>query len=239
MTPTRVLRVLSAGAAQGLIQALAPTLLASDGASITGRFGAVGAMKEAFDAGEPCDLIVLTDAMITAMTADGTALAASRAPLGVVKTGVAVKSGAPHPDVSTPQALARALEAADSIYVPDLQRSTAGQHFERVLRELGLLAPLGPRLRPFANGATAMRELALTGSPASIGCTQVTEILFTPGVDLVARLPDRFELATIYSAAIAARAVEPERARRFMDRLIHADQAPLRARCGFEALAAE
>ncbi|MFM7531665.1 MAG: substrate-binding domain-containing protein, partial [Rubrivivax sp.] len=199
MNPTPTLNLLCAGAAQGLVRALAPQLLQACGATVNGRFGAVGAMKEAFDAGEPCDLIVLTEAMIGAMAQQGSVLPHTPAPLGRVRTGVAVRAGTPHPDVTTPEALARALEAADAIYFPDPQRATAGIHFERVLRELGLLERLGPRLRTFPNGATAMRELAAAGSAAPIGCTQITEILYTPGVELVAPLPLRFELATVYT----------------------------------------
>jgi hypothetical protein len=60
---------------------------------------------------------------------------------------------------------------------------------------------VGPRCRTFPNGATAMRELAAAGTPRSIGCTQVTEIRYTEGVDLVGALPPPFELATVYTAA--------------------------------------
>lgn len=234
MNPTRTLNLLCAGAAQGLVRALAPRLLEAFGATANGRFGAVGAMKEAFDAGEPCDLIVLTDAMIGTMAQQGAVVPASCAPLGRVRTGVAVRSGTPHPDVTTPEGLARALEAADAVYFPDPQRATAGIHFERVLRELGLLERLGPRLRTFPNGATAMRELAAATARAPIGCTQVTEILYTPGVELVAPLPARFELATVYTAAVSARAAHAELAASFVALLAGADSAALRARSGFE-----
>jgi molybdate transport system substrate-binding protein len=238
MNTPLTLDLLCAGAAQGLVRELTPRLLEASGATVSGRFGAVGAMKEAFDAGEPCDLIVLTDAMIAAMAGQGTVDPQTRAPLGRVRTGVAVRAGMPHPDVSTPEALARALEAADAVYFPDPQRATAGIHFERVLRELGLLGPLGPRLRTFPNGATAMRELAASTSATPIGCTQVTEILYTPGVELVAPLPPRFELATVYTVAVSARTAHADLAARFIAMLAGADSAALRERCGFEPAAA-
>jgi len=229
------LNLLSAGAAQGLVQALAPQLLQDLGCRLEARFGAVGAMQEAFDAGTACDLMVLTDAMVATMVADGRLRAQGRAPLGRVRTAVAVRSGTPHPRVGTPEELAAALQAADAIYFPDPQRATAGIHFERVLRELGLLAALGPRLRTFPNGATSMRELAACASAHPIGCTQVTEILNTPGTELVAVLPARFELATVYTAAVSARAADPAAAAQFIAMLAGPRAAALRARCGFEA----
>ena len=79
-----------------------------------------------------------------------------------------------------------------------------------------------------------MRALAAAGSAAPIGCTQVTEILYTPGVELVAPLPARFELATVYTAAVSARAADAGLAGQFISLLTGADSAALRARSGFE-----
>ena len=233
-TPTSTLNLLCAGAAQGLVKALAPQLRAESGAEIAGRFGAVGAMKDALLAGEACDLMVLTDAMVGALIVDGQLRAEARAPLGRVRTGVAVRSGTPAPDVSTPEALAAALRAADAIHFPDPERATAGIHFLAVLRQLGLDQTLAPRFRTFPNGATAMRELAASPAANPIGCTQVTEILYTEGVDLVGLLPPQFELATVYTAAVTANAADPALAARFIGLLTGPEAAELRARSGFE-----
>ena len=67
-----------------------------------------------------------------------------------------------------------------------------------------------------------------------IGCTQVTEILNTPGVTLVAPLPQEFELATTYTAAVAVRAASPDQARRLIALLSGTSTRPLRDRVGFE-----
>jgi molybdate transport system substrate-binding protein len=232
---THTLHLLCAGAAQGLVTALQDRLANELDAQVRGRFGAVGAMKEAFAAGEPCDLFVSSDAIVTALIAEGLLLPDSRTPLGRVRTGVAVRSGTAHPVVSTPEALAAALRAADVVHYPDPQRATAGIHFAKVLRELGLDGELQDRIRTFPNGATAMRELAASSASNPIGCTQVTEILFTPGVDLVGLLPPQFELATVYTAAVPASAAQPALAARFIAMMTAADTAELRERCGFEA----
>lgn len=232
---TTTLYLLCAGAAQGLVTALQPRLLQELGAHTGGRFGAVGAMKEAFAAGEPCDLFVSSDAIVSSLIAEGLLLPDSRIPLGRVRTGVAVRTGSTHPAVSTPEALAAALRAADVVHYPDPQRATAGIHFAKVLRELGLDGELQDRIRTFPNGATAMRELAASSASNPIGCTQVTEILFTPGVDLVGLLPPQFELATVYTAAVPARAAQPALAARFIEMMTAPDTAELRLRCGFEA----
>ena len=229
------LHLLSAGAAQGLARAIEPAFTAESGATLSARFGAVGAMQQLFDAGDACDVIVLTAALIDALAAAGAVRGDSRATLGRVRTGVAVRAGDAAPDVATPEALRAALLAADAIFVPDTERSTAGIHVAKVLRELGIDAAVRDRLRTFANGAAAMRELAASTSAAPIGCTQHTEILYTPGVRLVAALPQQFELATEYVAAVASRAADPALAARFVRALAGDGAQALRTAGGFEA----
>jgi molybdate transport system substrate-binding protein len=229
------LHLLSAGAAQGLARAIEPAFTTDTGVALSATFGAVGAMQQRFDDGEPCDVIVLTAALIDALAARGDVRGDTRATLGRVRTGVAVRTADPSPDVTTPDALRTALLAADAIYVPDMERSTAGLHVAKVLRALGIDADVRDRLRAFPNGATAMRELAASTSAMPIGCTQHTEILYTPGVRLVAPLPRQFELATEYVAAVTMRAADPALAARFIGALAGADAQVLRAAGGFEA----
>jgi len=228
------LHLLSAGAAQGLVRAIEPGFTAETGAVLKAHFGAVGAMRELFDSDESCDVIVLTAAMIDAMAAAGAVHGDTRAALGRVRTGVAVRDADAAPDVATPDALRAALLAADAIYLPDPLKSTAGIHFAKVLRELGIHDAVHARLRPSANGAAAMRELAASTSAHAIGCTQHTEILYTPGVRLVAALPRQFELATSYVAAVTSRAADGALAHRFVQALAGPDAQALRSAGGFE-----
>ena len=233
-TTSTTLQLLCAGAAKGLVQALQPLLLQRTGAEVAGRFGAVGAMKEALLAGEPCDLMIVTDRMIVELAQAGRLQAATRRPLGRVHTGIAVRRGEPRPDVATPEALREALLAAQGIYFPDPERATAGIHFANVMRELGILDRLAPRFRTFPNGATAMRELAAQTQPGLIGCTQVTEINYTDGIELVGALPQRFELVTLYSAALASSAAAPALAQQFLELLAGDESLALRRAGGFE-----
>ena len=128
------------------------------------------------------------------------------APLGRVATGVAVRAGEPLPDIADGAALARALRAATGILFPDPARATAGIHFANVLKRLGVYAEVEARLATFPNGATAMRELAQAARPGLLGCTQITEIKYTPGVTLVGPLPGDYALSTVYSVAVCTRA---------------------------------
>jgi molybdate transport system substrate-binding protein len=232
----KTIRLLSGGAAQGLVRQLQDRFLAESGYRVEGNFGAVGAMRDKLLAGEPCDLVILTQALVGQLIAGGYVIAGSQAPLGVVKTGVAVKAGESAPRVDTAAALNAALLAARGIYFPDPFKATAGIHFMRVLQALGIAEALAARLRPFPNGATAMREMAQAGEPGLIGCTQVTEILYTPGVQLVDLLPSEFELATVYTAGVCSAAQEPAAAADLIRLLASADAAGIRSAGGFEAV---
>ncbi len=228
------LHILSGGAAQGLVGQLRGKFYNETGRSIEGSFGAVGLMRDQLLAGTPCDVLILTQALIDELTANDHVLAGSARPLGTVRTGVAVKTGEAQPQGDTPEALKAALLAASGIYFPDPVKATAGIHFMNVLKQLGIDAVLGPRLRPFPNGATAMKEMAAATEPGLIGCTQVTEILYTPGVQLVAPLPKAFELATVYVAAMAAKAEQPQAAAMLIDMLASPAAAEVRRAGGFE-----
>ena len=231
----KALHVISGGAAQGLAGQLSERLAAEHGHSIEGTFGAVGLMKDKLLAGAPCDVIILTAALIEELTQQGHVVPGSARPLGTVRTGVAVKSGEPLPAVDTPQALTALLRSAQGIYFPDPVKATAGIHFMKVLQSLGLDQELASRLKPFPNGATAMREMAAAGGEGLVGCTQVTEILYTQGVQLIGVLPREFELATVYTAAVCTRAAQPEAAAALVGLLAGAEAKPLREAGGFES----
>lgn len=225
------LAILSAGAAKAVVTAVA----AQTGLELKGAFGAVGAMRDKLLAGEACEVIVLTRAMIDALAAEARVDPTTIGNLGRVRTGVAVKQGATPPDVASSAGLRAALLAAEAIYVPDTMKSTAGRHIANVLEALGIAGDVRGRLREFPNGATAMRAMGDAPGSAAIGCTQVSEILYTEGVTLVGALPAEFELATVYSAAVCSTAGETSAARPFVARLVGEATRELRAKAGFEA----
>ena len=234
MNESRALHLLSGGAAQGLVVQLQAQFQTQSGCTIAGNFGAVGIMKDRLLAGEACDVIILTEALIGQLTGSGHVVAGTARALGAVKTGIAVKTDEPMPDVGNPEVLKAALLSATGIYFPDPVKATAGIHFMNVLKSLGIDATLADWLRPFPNGATAMREMSQCPQAGLIGCTQVTEILYTPGVKLVAPLPKEFKLATVYTAAVCAGATHPKAAMALIDLLTGAGAAAVRHAAGFE-----
>jgi molybdate transport system substrate-binding protein len=230
------LRLLSAGAAKGLVEALAPAFEADAGVRIDATFDAAGTIRDSFTGGAPCDVVILPAAMQRALAAAGRIAAAPVAALGAVPTGVAVANGDALPTIGDAQALRAALVAASGLYCPDTVRATAGIHFDGVLRTLGIHEASQAKLHAYANGARAMAALAANGPRGAIGCTQLTEILYTRGVTLVGELPPPFELTTVYSVAVSQDTADPRAAHAFAKRLAAPDAETQRRDAGFRRI---
>lgn len=228
-----ILKILSGGAAQGLVGSLAPRFKDQTGFDIAGEFGAVGAMADKLRKGTPADIVILTAALLAKLAEEKLVVAATISDVGLVETALAVRTGDPEPTVRDAAGLREVLLASDAIFVPDTKASTAGIHVANVLDRLGIAEEIAGRLRIFPNGATAMRELAASGARSPIGCTQSTEIISTKGVSLSGSLPPGCELATMYTAGITAAAAHPQQAQDLIDLLTGAGQQEQRQRAGF------
>lgn len=228
------LNVLCAGAVKGLVLELQARLEAEAGVTLNATFGAVGAMRDALRSGVPCDVLIVSARMIDEMTAAGELRAGSATRIGTVQTAIGVKTGTRHPGIATADSLKASLLAASALYFPDATLSTAGAHVAAMLDGLAISAELAPRLRMFANGAIAMRALADDPRDDAIGCTQATEIRYTPGLELVAALPAPFALATVYSAALASGAGDVGHAAHFLAMLGGPQTRAVRLAGGFD-----
>jgi molybdate transport system substrate-binding protein len=227
------LKILSGGAAQGLVGSLATQFKERTGLDISGEFGAVGVMAAKLREGTQTDILVLTSALIATLTGEKLIDRASVKDVGRVETALAVRST--DPLVSAPDAasLRGAFLAADAIFVPDTKASTAGIHVAKVLAQLGIADEVANRLKIYPNGATAMRHMAESDARKPIGCTQATEIIATKGIQLSGALPKGCDLATVYTAAITAKTAHAREAQVLIDLLTAADHGALRERAGF------
>ncbi len=230
-----MVHILSAGACKGLFQALFRKRLESGKA--VAEYGAVGAMQEKLMAGEACDILVLTLPMLEKLAGEGWVVASTMTELGSVGTGMAICNKLKSvPDVSEEAVLSANLLAATAIHFPDPAKATAGIHFQSVLERLGVLEEVASRCVHYPNGAAAMASLASHESKygdLQIGCTQISEILYTKGVKLVGELPMPYHLRTIYAAALTPAGAESERAHKMLKKLTSAKTQNLRKKGGF------
>ena len=229
-----VVHILSAGAAQAVVENIAAAYTRQTGNGVKADFSAVGAMKTRVVGGELVDVIVLTGALIDELIASGHVVAGSRSDIGKVGTGVAVRAGTPMPDVSSARALRGSLLAAGRIVCPDPATATAGKVVMGVLERLGIAAQMQARMQFFPNGFAAMKWLAESRGTLEAGITQITEILANPGVNYAGPLPGDLQVMTVYAAGVAARAQNPNGAQDFIARLTAPIARTMLARAGYE-----
>lgn len=228
-----LLNILSAGAAQAVVQKVIADFKRDTGNAVTATFGAVGAMKAKALEGAPVDVMVLTDSMIDELIASGF-VAPPRADLGKVGTGVAVRAGVTQPDVASADSLRAALRAASVIAFPDPAIATAGKIVMSCLEKLGIAAEVKGRLKFFPNGNAAMNWIAAEGDARTIGITQNSEILPIAGITYVAPLPEAFQAKATYSAGCVAASTQRAAAQDFVLRLTASASRPMLAAAGFE-----
>lgn len=213
------LRILSAGAAQAVVERIQSAFERDTGNGVVKDCGAVGAMKKRVVDGEAVDVILLTRALMDELVASGHVVPETVHDLGKVGTGVAVRAGTPLPEMSNDQALRGNLLAATRIVFPDPATATAGKVVTRMLEALGIADRVCDRVQFFPNGYAAMRWLAQSSGLNEIGMTQVSEIVANPAVTYVGPFPEKYQMKATYSVGLAAHAGAPDLARDFIARL--------------------
>lgn len=147
------------------------------------------------------------------------------APVEVLSAGAAeapfhdaaVREGAPRPDISTPEALRRALTEAKSVTYMDPARGTSGKHFdEQVLPALGVRDAVRAKAKLGQGGSVAEKVAA---GEAEIGFQQITELLPVKGVTVLGPIPDALQKRTTYSAVLARSPAHAAAARALLDYL--------------------
>jgi len=229
-----IIRILSGGAAQAVVEKIAAEFQRATGHEVSAEFSAVGAMKAKVVAGEPVDVAILTAALVDELIVQGLVAAGSRADLGKVGTGIAVRAGTPLPDVSNAEVLRGNMLGANKIVCPDPAVATAGKVVMDLVGRLGITGQVRDKMQFFPNGYAAMRWLAASAGTLEMGITQITEILPNKNVTLAGPLPDELQRKTVYSAGLAARAQQPGAAQNFLARLTARPARPILAGAGFE-----
>jgi molybdate transport system substrate-binding protein len=227
------LHILSAGAAQAVVEHTIVEFKRGTGIDVVANYGAVGAMKAMALGGAAVDVIVLTKPMIDELIASGF-VAAGRSDLGKVGTGIAVRAGVEKPNVADAGSLCATLRAASVITFPDPAIATAGKIVMQCLEKLGIAGEVKERLKFFPNGNAAMNWLAANGDAHTIGITQNTEILPIKGVTYVAPLPDEFQAKATYSAGCVAKSSHSVSAIDFVSRLTSPAAKPMLVAAGYE-----
>lgn len=225
------LSVFCAGAAREAITRLARDFGTLTGNDVTLDYGTVGVLKNRVAGGEIADIVVVTADAMAELVRQQKVVPETVAEIGRVGVGIAVRSDAPVPDISTPEALRQTLLAAASVAYPDPAKgATSGIHFAKVLDDLGIAGAVNPKSR-LATGGYVVETVA--AGAADLGVQQITEILPVAGVRLVGPLPASLQKITPYSVGKLTAAPSPALAAAFLGFLAGEQSAAALRAAGF------
>jgi len=227
------LKVISAGAVRGLIAQIIDDYSHQTGQKFDFTIGTTGQLRTLIASGQPADLIIVSTTLMGELEKTGKLTPGSRADLGRVGIGVAVRDGATMPDISTPDALKRTLVEARSVaYTNPAEGGTSGIFFAGLTERLGI----GDTIRSKAILTRGGREAAIEVAEgrAEMAIVFVSEAAAVKGVKLAGALPEPLQDYSAYAAAIPASSTDAAAARAFIAALASPAMAQRWRANGFE-----
>ena len=222
---------MAAGATKSLLTGINAQFESKTGHKIVMTNDTAGGLTKRVDAGETFDVIISSQQQLDALIAKSKLPAGSRKNIASSVIGIAVKDGAPKPDISSVEAFKHMLVEAKTVaYVDPASGGTSGIYIAGVIDKLGLTEAMKPKLRLQAGGYVA--ELVAKGE-AEIAIHQVSEILPVKGVTLIGELPAAIQSVTVYSGALPAGTSAA--AREYLAFVTGPDAAPAIQKAGMKA----
>ncbi len=203
-------RVMISGGLTAAFKALVPEFEHETGNKVLVAYGpsmgtTVNAIPVRLERGEPADVLIMVGYALGDLIKNGKAIADTRVDLVNSPIGIAVKTGTPHPDISSSDAVKKALLSARSVAYSD---SASGVYVStEMFQKLGIVDQMKDKATKIP--ATPVGEIVAKGE-AEIGLQQISELKPVQGIDIVGRLPDDLQKITVFSAGIATVSKEPE-----------------------------
>jgi len=213
---------------------LLPPFERATGHTIRATFAPSGALIPRFERGEPVDVFLTDSAAIDALIRQGKVVG-GRIDLARTGIGIAVRKGAPKPDVSSAEALRRALIAAQTVgYASPSGGSSTAAHIMGVFERLGIAAEMAPKARLAAGGPNGRVSVLVSSGQAEIGLQQASELMSNPDVEVIGMLPAELQQTTLYAAGVTTSAREADAARALIRALTAPSAAPLYKATGLD-----
>ena len=230
--------VMNSGGFAEAYKALVPGYEKRTGDTLVSTYGpSMGQTPEAIpnrlQRGESADVVIMVRAALDGLVKQGRVVAGSQTDLVRSRIGMAVRAGAPVPDISSVEGFKRALLGARSIAYSD---SASGMYLSKELfQRLGIDAEVAPKSRMIP--ATPVGLIVARGE-AEIGFQQLSELLPVAGIRVVGPIPDPVQKITVFAAGVAVAARSPAAARRLIEYLSSEEAWPAIRRAGMEPVAA-
>ena len=221
--------VIGSTAMTEFIQAVTPMFEHDSGHQLKASFLSGSLLPVKVKEGAPADLIITTPGSIDDLVKAGKVVAGSRVDFIRSSAGVAVKAGAPKPDISTPEAFKNALLAARSV---GISKGPSGFYMLSLLERLGIADAVKAKAVFTEPGQRV--GLVIASGQAEIGVQQITELLAMPGIDFVGPLPAALQTIIVYATARSANAKETAAADAFVKFLSSKAVVPTARKMGLD-----
>jgi molybdate transport system substrate-binding protein len=202
-------KVLASNALKTVLQDLVPQFEKATEHKLAITYGSTGTLSAAIEKGTPFDLTILGADALDKFVKEGKLVAATRTAVARSGIGVAYRKGAPKPDISTAEALKRALLSAKSVSFNT--QGLSGTYMLSIIEKMGIAAEVKPKIKIPPVSAAA----DVANGVADLGMTQVSEILphAAEGAELAGPLPAELQLYTVFAIAVASDAKQPDAAK--------------------------
>ncbi|MGO4715485.1 substrate-binding domain-containing protein [Bradyrhizobium sp. 2TAF24] len=228
------IKVMISGGLSAAYKELVPQFEKATGHTVVTAYGpSMGTTENAIPVrlarGEPADVLIMVGDALGKMKEQGKAVEGTRVDLVRSPIGMVVRAGGPKPDISTPEALKKALLDAKSVAYSD---SASGVYVGTELFEkLGVTEQMKSKAKMIPAEPVAA---GVARGESELGFQQVSELLPIPGVDLVGPLPGAVQKITIFSAGIASGAREPDAGKALIAFLASPAAAPTLKKTGLD-----
>lgn len=206
------IKVMASNAVKTALDELAPQFEKASGHKLAFSYKTAAELKGEIEKGGAVDVAILTGPRIDDLIKQGKLAAGSRVDIVGSSIGVAIKMGAPKPDISTTEAFKQTLLAAKSIGL--VEQGASGIYLKQVFAKLGIADALKSKLVALPGEKPAAK--AVGNGEAEIGMTQISEILPYPNAELVGPLPKEIQLVTLFTSGIPAASAAPDAAKAFV-----------------------
>jgi molybdate transport system substrate-binding protein len=231
------IRVLSSGSMKSALSRLVPDFEKSSGNTATIEYGPAGAIVGRIAKDDAADVVIVSRSQLQKLASNGKVVQGSLVDIAGISLGVAVRMGAPKPDISTVEAFKQTLLSARSIgYRDPITGSTSGIYTAGLLERLGIAQELKPKLRLDRSEGDVPENvfLGVAKGDVEMQIGQITEIIISPGVDLAGPLPAEIQNTTLMAAGIIATSKAPDAAKALIGFISSQSAAAVLKASGFQ-----